>query len=176
MDPNMLAAAAAAANAAHLVALDLLDSPSRKRKKDHRSQPRAKRRLFHCDEALMCIQRDYIGSPTIPDSPLFGADFKMMFRLSRSRFQKLLEDVMATDTPFYKKKKFVLDENQSSIYAKLMLPLKCLAYGVPPHTFIDYFQMSKAYARDCCIAFDKIIKKIYLLGERSVELLPSPVL
>jgi hypothetical protein len=43
-----------------------------------------------------------------------------------------------------------------------LLPLKSLAYGVPPHTFIDYFQMSPQYARECCKEFDKAMKRIYM--------------
>jgi hypothetical protein len=43
----------------------------------------------------------------------------------------------------------------------MLLPIKCLADGVPSHTFIDYFQMSKQYARECCQQFDVAIKTIY---------------
>ncbi|KAG7354314.1 hypothetical protein IV203_003670 [Nitzschia inconspicua] len=31
----------------------------------------------------------------------------------------------------------------ASVEARRLLPLKTLAYRVPPHTFIDFFQMSK---------------------------------
>jgi hypothetical protein len=41
------------------------------------------------------------------------------------------------------------------------LPIKTLAYGVPPHTFMDYFQISKCYTRYCCHLFDVAIKKVY---------------
>jgi hypothetical protein len=43
-----------------------------------------------------------------------------------------------------------------------LLPLKSLAYGVPPHTFIEYFQMSPQYARECCKEFDKAMRSIYM--------------
>ena len=33
-----------------------------------------------------------------------------------------------------------------STEARLLLPLKVLSYGVPPHAFIDYFQMSDQFA------------------------------
>jgi hypothetical protein len=33
---------------------------------------------------------------------------------------------------------------KSSLAASLLPPLKTLAYGVPPHTFMDYFRMSDA--------------------------------
>jgi hypothetical protein len=54
-----------------------------------------------------------------------------------------------------------MPHDQASLEAKLLLPLKCLAYGVPSHCFIDYFQMSKTYAKACCKEFDKVIKLIY---------------
>ncbi|KAG7367865.1 plant transposon protein [Nitzschia inconspicua] len=50
---------------------------------------------------------------------------------------------------------------RASLEAKLLLPIKTLAYGVPPHTFIDYFQMSPEYARECCRQFDIAVKIIY---------------
>jgi hypothetical protein len=107
-----------------------------KRKTDHCHLPRSTRRMFPHDHALVCIERDYIG-----DTPLLDVEFKLMFRLSRGRFQVLMEDVMASNIGFVKST--VRDGfDRSSLAARLLLPLKTLAYGVPPHTFIDYFQMS----------------------------------
>ena len=59
------------------------------------------------------------------------------------------------------KKKNLLDSQQASLEAKVVLPLKSLAYGVPPHCFIDYFQMSPQMARECMIQFDKVILQLY---------------
>ena len=50
----------------------------------------------------------------------------------------------------------------SSLEARLLLPIKTLAFGVPPHTFTDYFQMSKALAAEACKHFDNIISILYL--------------
>jgi hypothetical protein len=58
-----------------------------------------------------------------------------------------MEDVMASDIKFFK----LTGRGgrcRSSLAAHFLLPLKTLAYGVPPHTFIDYFQMSRQYARE----------------------------
>ena len=41
------------------------------------------------------------------------------------------------------------------------MPLKTLAYGVPSHTFLDYFQMSAYFGRKACKKFDKVIKMCY---------------
>ena len=132
----------------------------RKRAGDHRSLPRKTRRNFRHNEALSCIRRDYLATNGDTTTPLFVADFKLMFRVSRGRFQVLMEDVMRSNYSFYKSSH--MDGFQrSSIEARLLLPLKTLAYGVPHHTFIDYFQMSDPYARDCCLHFCKVIKLIY---------------
>lgn len=133
----------------------------RRQKVDHRRLPRRPRRKFRHSEALNCIKRDYLGLPGDPNTPLFGAEFSKQFRLSTGRFQVLMEDIQASKIPFYKPKKNLDANDQCSLEAKLLLPIKCLAYGVPPHTFMDYFQMSPEYARECCKQFDRAIKRIY---------------
>jgi ribosomal protein L32 len=151
----MCAAAAATAAAVYQIETDA------KRQIDHRTLPRKKRREFRHQDALKCIQRDYLGimgDPTI--TPLFGTEFKLMFRISKGRFQVLMEDLMASNYSFYKTSH--MDGFQrTSIEARLLLPLKTMAYGVPHHTFIDYFQMSEGYARECCKHFCKALKLVY---------------
>jgi len=149
---------AAITQAATAAAIEMYrrEQRNKRRKIDHRKLPRSKRKKFQHDLALVCINRDYLGG-----NPLHGADFHLMFRLRRGRFQVLMEDFMASNIHFYKSS--VQDGHEkTSLEARLLLPLKTLAYGVPPHTFIDYFQMSKQYARDCCKAFDHAMKAIYM--------------
>jgi Plant transposon protein len=45
--------------------------------------------------------------------------------------------------------------------ARMMLALKTMAYGVPPHMLRDQFQMSVMMARKCCIEFDNAIHALY---------------
>jgi hypothetical protein len=81
-----------------------------------------------------------------------------MFRLSRGRIQVLTEDVMASNIKFYKSTG--RDGSwKSSLASRLLLPLKTLAYRVPSLTFIDYFQMSPQYARECCKEFDEAMRR-----------------
>jgi hypothetical protein len=147
-------AVAAAAAGGQLAAATVIES--NKRKEDHRQLPRSSRRKFRHDLALECIEKDYIG-----DTPLLGVEFKLMFRLSRGRFQVLMEDAMASDIKFFKLTGRD-GRHKSSLAARLLLPLKTLAYGVPPHTFIDYFQMSPHYARECCKEIDNAMRTIYM--------------
>ena len=49
----------------------------------------------------------------------------------------------------------------ASVEAKVLLPLKSLAYGVAPHCFADYFQVSKPMARECVKQFIRVIPYLY---------------
>jgi Plant transposon protein len=129
---------------------------ARKRPKiDHRKLSRSQRRIFKHHEAMKAIQRDYLG-PT----PIFGAEFKWMFRICRSRFQVLLEDIIGSQHPFFTPS---LQDGyeRCSIEARLLLLLKTFAYGVLHHTFTDYFQMSRQYASDCCKHFAVLVLRRY---------------
>jgi hypothetical protein len=132
------------------------DSDNDDDKGDHRQLPRAQRHQFKHGEALSCINRDYLG----PD-PLFGKEFDLMFRISRQHFQKLLEDVGNSGAKFYLEKRDALNREVASMEARLLLPLKTLAYGVAHHCFCDYFQMSRNFARKCCMELDKALKSLY---------------
>jgi hypothetical protein len=138
------------------------ESAAKRVKVDHRSLPRSSRRKFCSGEALHCIKRDFTGYPGNPDTPLMGAEFKLIFRISRQRFQVMMEDVMAKKIPFYKVKVNRMPYEQASLEAKLLLPLKTLSYGVPAHTFMDYFQMSRTFCKTCCKEFDKAMKLTYM--------------
>ena len=137
-----------------------------------RNQPRGPKTQFRHKEALHCIRRDYLGIVGDPSTPLFiGKDFEMMFRITRPRFQRLMEDVGNAGIKFFTDTVDCYGQEGASMEARLLLPLKCLAYGVPPHCFTDYFQMSKTLAKDCCIQFDLAIKKIY---QKEYLRLPTP--
>jgi hypothetical protein len=103
------------------------------------------------------LQHDYLGP-----IPLFdGKEFDTMFRISRSRFQRMLEDVGNNDIKFYTEITDRLGNVGASMEARLLLALKTIAYGVPPHMLHDTFQMSKTLARKCCIVFDETMIRLY---------------
>ena len=129
---------------------------------DHRHLRRGKRAIFRHHEAFFCIQRDYLGIPGDLTTPIFqDRTFQMMFRVSRSRVQRMFEDVMRMNHPFYANSTNAIGQKGASLEAKVLLPLKTFAYGVAPHTFTDYFQMSEGLAARCCDEFAAIIKCIY---------------
>ena len=59
-------------------------SKRKKPKIDSRLLPRNTKRMFRHAEALHCINRDYMGIPGDPSTPIFaGSEFASMFRISR---------------------------------------------------------------------------------------------
>lgn len=125
-----------------------------KKKFDHRTLPRpAGRRVFDSRRAYNCLMKDHLA----PDA-LFGKEFALFFRLSRPRVQLILERLGGSDDPHFNS--FRVNRHGfmgASLEAKVLLPLKVLAYGVTPYCFSDYFQMSKEMARDCCRKFNLAI-------------------
>ena len=124
---------------------------------DHRSNPRSTRSMYKHDEALIAIHRDYLGRV-----PLFdGREFDTMFRISKTRFEAIMVEVMLSGEDFYSDKPDCMGKPSASIEAKLLLPLKTLAYGVAAHTFRDYFSMSKSLSLQCCRNFSKKMIELY---------------
>lgn len=76
----------------------------------------------------------------------------------------MLEDIAherSPEHPFFKNDIEHKGVKLATLEAKLLLPLKSLAFGVPPRAFRDYFQMSETMARQCCFEFDAAINRIY---------------
>lgn len=138
------------------------DEASNKReKRDHQKEKRSIHHHFCHKEALLAIQRDYISVPGGLVDPLFGSEISMMFQLSRTRFQHLMEDVQAKGIQFYLHRKEVNGRYTASMEARLLLPMQTLVYGVSSHVFCDYFQMSPEFARECRKQFDDAIQMLY---------------
>ena len=110
---------------------------------DHRLLPREKRRKFAPQEALHCIMRDFLG----PD-PLHGSEFKLMFGMSRTHFERISK-VLLGDNDFFHQKPNPFGIPTTTWQAKILLPMKTLSHGVAAYTFIDYFSMSETQARKC---------------------------
>jgi hypothetical protein len=115
-------------------------------------RPRGPRqRNFNHAEARYCIYRDFLGP--IPKFP--GDQFAHFFRISRQRFIKLMEDVVASGDKFYR------DRRGPTLEAMLLLPLQVLALGVAPSSLCHYYQMSKVHAKEACNRFDSIVFRLY---------------
>lgn len=144
----------------------MIVATSSKRKReaiDHRCLPRSAKRSFRHDEALHCIRRDYMGIEGDPSTPLFaGSEFQAMFRISRPRFQRMLEEFAKSGIPFYTPP-FVdlFGKPGASLEARLLLPIKCLSFGVPPKAFSDCFQMSPTLAKDCYNNFNQVLTGLH---------------
>jgi hypothetical protein len=84
---------------------------------------RTARRLFDCQGAYNCIMRDHLGR-----NPLYGKEFPLYFRLSRTRVQMILEDLgrlSDTSHPFFQSFRVdMFGRMGASVEAKVLLPLK----------------------------------------------------
>lgn len=66
--------------------------------------------------------------------PLFvDKEFEDMFRISRSRMQRLIEDIGNSGNNFLVSAPDAVDRDTASMGARILLPLKTIAYGFPPH-------------------------------------------
>jgi Plant transposon protein len=140
-----------------VVAVAAAEEEQQQKAANHRNLPRLSRRLFDHQRALECILSDYLGlNPTFD-----GKEFDTMFRISKPRFEAIKHDFALSGDPFYQQTKDCFRIPRATLEAKLLLPLKTFAYGVPSHTFCDYFQMSKTFARECCLRFAKCIIECY---------------
>ena len=149
---DALEAIAIANNAMAICAAMYGPQPPPPAEADHRTLQRGERTVYKYAEALGCINRDYLG----PNPKFDGREFNTMFRISTSRFQSIMEDVHHSCDPFYTVNTDAFERESMSVEAKLLLPLKTMAYGVPSHTFRDYFQMSATQAKTCYHKFHEL--------------------
>jgi hypothetical protein len=63
-----------------------------------------------------------------------------MFRLSRTRVQKIFEDVMHGNNAFYLSGCNATGAKGASLEAKILLPLKTMAFGTASHVFATTFR------------------------------------
>jgi hypothetical protein len=126
---------------------------------DHRTALREPKAKWRHEEALACIKWDYLGDPFDALTPLMKEkDLVGHFRISRARFNRMMFDNFeSSGFPFFRQQARAADGTVgASLEAKLLLPLKTLAYGHIPGL------MSKTLARECCtsIQFDLAIKTL----------------
>jgi hypothetical protein len=95
---------------------------------DYRHFSRKSKAIFrHDEQSLSCIQRDYFGIPGDLTTPIFkDRRFEMMFCLSRLRVQRIFEDVMQVNHPFYPSNVDGTGMIGASLEANVLLPLKTL--------------------------------------------------
>ena len=124
---------------------------------DHRIFARNKRTVYDHARAYQCIMDDYLS----PLPRFNGREFETIFRISTQRFERLRQDFANSGHSFYSGSTDALNRNVASLETRLLLPLKCLAYGVPAQAFRDYFQVSKTHARIIRRNFDIVLRELY---------------
>jgi hypothetical protein len=99
-------------------------------KKLAKHQFTSKRRSFDHQGSFNNIQQDHLGT-----DPLFGMEFILFFRLSQPCVELIIQAITKSNNNFYTS----FGGNRYGLVgplleAKVLLPLKVLAFGVAPHT------------------------------------------
>ena len=75
----------------------VMESDGKRIKMDHRRLSRGTQTRHNHDEAHHCMMRDCLG----PHPKFKDKRFVMMFRISKSRFQRILEEIGNSGNPFF---------------------------------------------------------------------------
>jgi hypothetical protein len=138
---------------------DDMDQNGCQRRKNHRgSLFRSSRRKFDYMRAHNAITLDYLHPNAV-----YGVEFKLIFRISRTRFEQMMTEVMTRDgLQFYQDLRGRQGVTSCSLEGMLLYPLKTLAFGVPYSAFVDYFQISIQFGMKLCREFDRAIQALYM--------------
>jgi hypothetical protein len=134
---------------------------------DLRKLPRRPRTIYDHERVTQQLYDDWLG----PTRRFDDDKFKLIFRISKVRYVKIRDDVVSSKIPFYMPKSDAVGRRGACLDARLLLPLKVVAYGVAPSAFVDQFQMSDSFMRDCLIQFDLMMEKLY---QEEYLRLPTP--
>jgi hypothetical protein len=128
-----------------------------------RPKRRSKKTKYDYRRASLCVTHDYWGN-----NPIFSdRQFERFFRVSRAHAERILQ-VCARADPFFTQQEDACRTVGIDPKVKVLMALKCLAYGVSSSTFQDYFQMSESTGQKCikrftmAIAQDQEFKDHYL--------------
>ena len=128
-----------------------------------RHKTRSKKTKYDYKRASHCVTHDYWGP-----NPIFSdRQFERFFRVSRAHAEQILQ-VCARADPFFTQQEDACRTSGIDPKVKVLIALKCLAYGVSSSAFQDYFQMSESTGQKCikrftmAIAQDQDLKAHYL--------------
>ena len=104
------------------------------------------------ERARRCVEEDYWG----PQAMFRDRQFERVFRITRKVADRLLQVAAHADVFFTERFDAALKRSICP-KVKLLMGLKCIAYGVSPSAFQDYFQMGETTGRDCLKKLARVI-------------------
>lgn len=130
---------------------------------------RSDRVCFDHSRAYDAIIQDFLRPEAYWGTP---KKFTGIFPLSKDRVMSIMETLQNSGDPFYHPTPVRKQLIGPSLEARVLLPLKHLAFAAAPHLFGPYFQMSNTMAKTCCKKFNQAM----ILHYRPKFLhLPTPV-
>jgi hypothetical protein len=130
---------------------------------DGNEMPRKKRakKNWNHRRAEASVYTDFLGSP----HPTFNdRQFERIFRITRTIAERLL-CICGNSDDFFTQKVDACGAPGICPKVKLLMGIKCLAYGVSPAAFQDYFQMGETTARSCVKTFTSILSQSQELSD-----------
>ncbi len=137
-------------------------------KKKNRARPnmRGQRAFYPHQLALTVVYTNFLDQAAL----YYGPTFKSYFGLSRSRVQLLMEVLAGSGHPFYVPT-VQFGVTGPSLEARILLPLRTLAYGVANHTFLcPCFSMAPTTARACRRQFNRGAAITKYFGDEFLQL------
>jgi hypothetical protein len=124
---------------------------------DHRMLPRKPKIKHHHERVHKQLIDNWFG----PNPRFSEKRFKSIYRISIARFNRMKLDAIMSGIPFYCNQYDIFGEKGPCLEARLLLPLRVLAYGVSYNAFYDVFEMSDTMARKACEEFDNFMRQVY---------------
>lgn len=111
---------------------------------------RGRNKTSEFERAVDCIRRDYFGVPGRP--PTYDeADFETQFRMPRSIFLRIYEDV--NDQPWWSQRPNATGKLRARQLQKPVAVMKLLAYGILMDSTDEYTQLNKTTVNEAITCF-----------------------
>jgi hypothetical protein len=94
----------------------------------------------------MLLYSDYF----VNDASNTPTEFRQRFRINKDLFMKIVQGVREYNDYF-----------KYTVVQKCMAALRCIAYGAPPDSTVDYLRMSKTISTDSVFKFYRAVVTVF---------------
>jgi hypothetical protein len=117
---------------------------NRENQEDTPTNNKRQRVKYDHERARLCVQDDWMG----PVPRFSDKSFERTFRITRSMVETLVTHLAKRDS-FWRRTVCRAGKPTICPYAKFLMGMKMICYGVSGNAFVDYFQMGESTTRRC---------------------------